>query len=113
MLRPDQRTTVLEERRREAGWRAATREAENRTLSQYAEMAHVLRLEPGIRRAWMSAALEAARQYHESCMYASYERRTGHPYPPEAHEHDQAVNEQVWAGELARLRACVAAASDR
>jgi hypothetical protein len=96
-----------EERRREEVWLAGTNEAAHAAMDRYSQLAVMLGVPPRARRAFVSAALEAARQYQMACMYANYERRTGHPYPHEGHVHDDVVSESAWLGELERMRACL------
>lgn len=94
-----------EERRREEVWLAGTNEAAHAAMDRYSQLASMLGVPPRARRAFVSAAFEAARQYQMACMYANYERRTGHPYPHEGHAHDDLVGQSTWLSELERMRA--------
>jgi hypothetical protein len=110
MMEQPQRSHGLdEERRREEAWHGATQEVVERATGRYSQLARLLGLGPRSTRAFVSAALEAARQYQTGCMYANYERRTGHPYPDEGRDNEDVIRATAWDMELSRLRATLEA----
>lgn len=110
MLHSGPRTlTAEEERRREEAWHASTAEVIARAGERFGQIAHVIGLGPRASRAFVAAAFEIARQYQTGCMYANYERRTGHPYPAEGRAGDDAYGDAAWSMELTRLRSVVEA----
>jgi hypothetical protein len=104
MVYRSSQSLTREERRREEVWRAAVHEAGEVARSRFLQLAHLLELPPESGRAFVGAALEVSRYYHEQCTYANYERRAGHPYPMESHTHDQVIADRTWTAELDRLR---------
>jgi hypothetical protein len=101
--------TMEEERRREDVWHAATLEVIARATERYTQLARLLGLGPRGTRAFVSTALEAARHYQTGCMYANYERRTGHPYPDEGRDNEDVIRATAWDMELSRLKATLEA----
>lgn len=99
--------TAEEERRREEAWHATTAEVIAQAGERFSQIAHVLHLGPRAGRAFVSAAFEVARQYQTGCMYANYERRTGHPYPLEGRSGEDTFRDTAWSMELTRLRSVV------
>jgi hypothetical protein len=96
-----------EQRRREALWRDATSEVIETATERYNQIAGLLGLGPAAARAFVSAAMEATRQYQTGYMYANYERRTGHPFPDEGRENEEAAWAAAWSSELAGLEAAL------
>jgi hypothetical protein len=96
-----------EQRRREETWHAATAEVIAHATERYDSMGRLLGLGPRARSAFVSTALEAARQYQTGCLYANYERRTGHPYPDEGRDNEDVVRAAAWEMEVARLQAAL------
>jgi hypothetical protein len=96
-------------RRREEIWRAAVSDVAATAAARYVELATVLGLPADVARPFVSACLEAARQYQTGCMYANYERRTGHPYPDEGREHEDESRAKAWEAEVAALRSAATA----
>jgi hypothetical protein len=114
MIQQSQRPTRAdEERKREATWQAATAEVIAVTADRFTQLARTLGLEGRVARAFVRTAMEAARQYQTGCKYANYERRTGHPYPDEGRENEDAARAAAWDVELSRLAAIVAAERPR
>jgi hypothetical protein len=101
--------TADEDRRREEVWHAATMEVIARATERYTQLARLLGLGPRGTRSFVSTALEAARQYQAGCMYANYERRTGHPYPDEGRDTEDVIQATAWDMELSRLKATLEA----
>ena len=99
--------SIEEERRREANWRAQTADVTRTATERYLQIAAVLRLEAKATEAFVSAAMEATRQYQTGCMYANYEKRTGHPWPDEGRDNQEAVWEANWRSALDWLRAAL------
>jgi hypothetical protein len=98
-----------EQRRREETWHAATAEVIAEATERYNSVGRLLGLSPRARSAFVSTALEAARQYQTGCLLANYERRTGHPYPDEGRDNEDVVRAAAWAMEVARLQAALSA----
>ena len=96
--------TGEEERNREIAWRAATGEVIALAMQRYVELARLLNLGPQAASAFVSAAMEATRQYQTGYMFANYERRTGHPYPDEGLENEEGAWAASWQAAIARLR---------
>ncbi len=99
--------TIEEERRREEIWRAQTADVIRTATERYAQIAAALHLDARTIEAFISAAMETTRQYQTGCMYANYEKRTGHPYPDEGHDNDEAVWEANWRAALDWLQRSV------
>jgi hypothetical protein len=85
-----------EERRREEVWRSRTGEVITLASDRFRDMGSVLGLDAHAAEAFVSAAMEVTRQYQTGCMYANYEKRTGHPYPDEGRENEQVVWDGNW-----------------
>jgi ribosomal protein S12 methylthiotransferase accessory factor YcaO len=98
-----------DDQRREAAWDAATAEVVGRATERYTQVARLLGLGTRATRAFVSACLEAAREYQTGCMYANYERRTGHPYPDEGRDNEDVIRATAWDMELTRLKATLEA----
>jgi hypothetical protein len=96
--------SIVEERRREERWRAQTSEVIGKAAERYHEIAAALGLDAKTTEAFVTAAMEAARQYQTGCMYANYEKRTGHPYPDEGRDNEEMVWEANWRATLEWLR---------
>jgi hypothetical protein len=108
MIPGSPRSSSDETRRREEVWRAAAVDATATATLRFAQIAQVLDLPLDVVRPFTAAALEVARQYQTECMYANYERRTGHPYPQEGREEETAARSRAWELQLAQLRATLA-----
>jgi ribosomal protein S12 methylthiotransferase accessory factor YcaO len=109
MTEHSHRSHFPDDRRREELWETATSEVTVRATERYAQLARLLGLGPRTTRAFVSAAMEAARQYQTGCMYANYERRTGHPYPDEGRDNEDVIRATAWDMELTRLKATLEA----
>jgi hypothetical protein len=90
---------IEEERRRE------TTDVIRIASERFHEIAAVLKLDAKATEAFVSTAMETARQYQTGYMYANYEKRTGHPYPDEGHENEESVWAANWSASLEWLRA--------
>jgi hypothetical protein len=95
---------IAEERRREELWREQTADVIRTAIDRYHQIAAALELDPKAVEAFVSAAMETTRQYQTGYMYANYEKRTGHPYPDEGRENEEAVWEANWQAALEWLR---------
>ena len=93
-----------EERAREEKWREATADVIAIAHDRYATMAQILKLSPTASHAFIDAAMEATRQYQTGCMYANYEKRTGHPYPDEGRDNEEDAWRAAWETQLTQLR---------
>jgi hypothetical protein len=93
-----------DERKRETTWRAATGEVIATAMQRYVELAQLMGLGPMAAPAFVSAAMEATRQYQTGYMYANYERRTGHPYPDEGLANEEEAWAAAWRSEVSRLK---------
>jgi hypothetical protein len=100
-------TSSADQRRREETWHAATAEVIAEATGRYDSLGRLLGLGPHARSAFVSAALEAARQYQTGFLYANYERRTGHPYPDEGRDNEDVVRAAAWEMEVARMQAAL------
>jgi hypothetical protein len=109
MIQGNPRGPVEDDHRREASWEAATGEVIARATERYTQVARLLGLGARATRAFVSASLEAAREYQTGCMYANYERRTGHPYPDEGRGNEDVIRATAWDMELTRLKATLEA----
>lgn len=98
-----------EERRREEVWRMQTADVIATASDRFHEIAALLALDTKATEAFVSTAMEVARQYQTGCMYANYEKRTGHPYPHEGHDSEEAMREANWRAAFDWLRASLAA----
>jgi hypothetical protein len=96
--------SIEEERRREETWRQQTAEVTRTATQRYLQIAAVLGLDAKTTEAFVSVAMETTRQYQTGCMYANYEKRTGHPYPDEGRENEEAVWDANWSAALDWLR---------
>lgn len=99
--------SIEEERRREARWRDQTADVIRTTTERYLQIAAALKLDAKATEAFVSAAMEVARQYHAGSTYANYEKRTGHPWPDEGRENQDAVSEASWQAAFDWLRAAL------
>jgi hypothetical protein len=104
MIQSTTHHSIAEERRREENWRAQTADVIRTALDRYREVADALKLDTRTCEAFVSAAMEATRQYQTGYMYANYEKRTGHPYPDEGRENEEAVWEANWRSAIEWLR---------
>lgn len=104
MIQSSTHLSIEEERRREEIWRAQTADVIRTAADRYREVAAALKLDPKTAEAFVSAAMEATRQYQTGYMYANYEKRTGHPYPDEGRESEEMVWEANWRSALEWLR---------
>jgi hypothetical protein len=95
---------IEEDRRREENWRVQTADVIRTAVDRYHEVADALKLDTRTCEAFVSAAMEATRQYQTGYMYANYEKRTGHPYPDEGRENEEAVWEANWRSAIEWLR---------
>jgi cystathionine beta-lyase family protein involved in aluminum resistance len=98
-----------ESHKREEVWAAATGEVIAIATQRYAQLARLLGLGSHAAGIFVSAVMEATRQYQTGYMYANYERRTGYPYPDEGRENEERVWAATWTTELARLESALAA----
>ena len=87
---------MTEDRRREEVWRGQIADVVNTASERFHQMAALLALTPKATEAFVSTAMEVTRQYQTGCMYANYEKRTGHPYPAEGRENEELVWEANW-----------------
>jgi hypothetical protein len=95
---------VDEDRRREEIWRTATSEVATIAAERYRQLAGMLGLSEQATNAFVSAAMEATRQYQTGYMYANYEKRTGHPYPYEGHDNEEEAWAAAWDQALSRFK---------
>ena len=103
-MAPSNFVSIEEERRREETWRQQTGEVMRTATQRFLQIAAVLDLDAKTTEAFVSVAMETARQYQTGCMYANYEKRTGHPYPDEGRENEEAVWDSNWRAALDWLR---------
>jgi hypothetical protein len=96
--------SIQEERRREELWRVQTADVIRIASDRFHQIADVLGLDATSAEAFVSSAMEVTRQYQTGTMHANYEKRTGHPYPDEGRENEEAVWEGNWVRALAWLR---------
>ena len=104
MIQSATHLSIEEERRREEIWRAQTSDVIRTATDRYREIAAALKLDVRTAEAFVSAAMEATRQYQTGCMYANYEKRTGHPYPDDGRETEEGVWEANWRAALEWLQ---------
>src|SRR5688572_14269641 len=95
---------IEEERRREELWKSQTADVIRLASDRFHQIAGLLKLDSKATEAFVTTAMEVARQYQTGYMYANYEKRTGHPYPDEGHENEEHVWEANWAASLEWLR---------
>jgi hypothetical protein len=93
-----------EDRRREEVWRLQTGDVIRTASDRFHQIAQLLQLDSKATAAFVSAAMEATRQYQTGYMFANYEKRTGHPYPDEGHDNEENVWAANWVAALEWLR---------
>ena len=108
MIQSSTHLSIEEERRREANWRSQTADVIRTAADRFRDVAAVLKLDAKTTEAFVSAVMEATRQYQTGYMYANYEKRTGHPYPDEGRENEEAVWDANWRAALEWLRSAAA-----
>jgi hypothetical protein len=101
-------TSMAEDRRREEVWREQIADVVTTASERFHHIAALLALDPRAAEAFVSTAMEVARQYQTGCMYANYEKRTGHPYPAEGRGNEEVVWEANWRAAYDWLRESLA-----
>jgi hypothetical protein len=89
--------------RREAAWKTAICDAEERARRRLDEVCDRLALDRSLRRPIVRAAMEVARDFAIESMYANYEHRTGTPWPGEWRELHDEEREAAWRSTLESL----------
>jgi hypothetical protein len=97
--------TTLVMARREAAWKEALRDAEDRARQRLDAICQHLGLDAASTGALVHGAMEVARQFSAESTYANYEHRTGTPWPEEWREFDEEERQAAWRIALERVEA--------
>jgi hypothetical protein len=90
-------------RSQEMAWRRDRQHNIAETRRRIREIADRLPVDAAAVPALVEAMMEVARFYAMECAYANYEMRTGHAYPPERREAEEAQERADWQVCLTRL----------
>jgi hypothetical protein len=83
------------------------REIDAETRARFRELADILRIDPGIRPAFIAAGLRAAHFHAADCALAEHELRSGHSWPAEDKQAREELQSRQWNTSLSALRETV------